>query len=493
MRTLAAVDLGAQSGRVAAGRFDGERLVVEDVHRFDNVPVEDGAVLRWDLGFLRDEVRNGLRKQARDSEVASLAVDSWAVDFGLLDADGRLMRNPSHYRDGRRAAAFDVVLEQLPGRALYNRTGIQLLPINTLFELSALAAASDSDLAQARRLLLIPDIFHHWLCGSETTEWTNATTTQCLDSRTGEWAWDVLEQFHIPGHLFPEVVDPGTILGPVNADGRADTGLSEITTVVAGATHDTASAVAAVPMLGENAAYLSVGTWSLVGIETDAPVITDASYAANLTNEGGVDGTYRVLRNITGLWLLHECRRAWEEAGRHYDYPELVQLARSTEPLQAFVDPNDARFLDPGDMPSRIRSYLAETGQTLPADDGAIVRCVLESLALKHAETVELLVGVTGRRIDELHVVGGGANNELLCRWTAEASGRPVLAGPVEATLLGNLLVQARALGELSSLAEGRAVVARSFAQTEYAPSDDERWHEARQRFGELKAAEVHA
>jgi rhamnulokinase len=492
MRTLAAVDLGAQSGRVAAGRFDGERLVVEEVHRFANVPIEDGPVLRWDVDRLHDQVLSGLRKQSRDGEVASLAVDSWAVDFGLLDTSGRLMRNPSHYRDARRAAAFDVVLERMPARTLYDRTGIQLLPINTVFELAALAAAPDDDLVDAHRLLLIPDLFHHWLCGSETTEWTNATTTQCLDPHTGDWAWDVLEQLAIPADLFPEVVPPGTILGPITAEARDGTGLSE-TVIVAGATHDTAAAVAAVPMLGESAAYLSVGTWSLVGIETDAPVITDASYAANLTNEGGVDGTYRVLRNVTGLWLLHECRRAWEEAGRRYDYSDLVQLADSAEPLRAFVDPNDPRFLDPGDMPSRIRSYIAETGQATAADDGAVVRCVLESLALKHAETVELLVSVTGRRIDELHVVGGGANNELLCRWTAEASGRPVLAGPVEATLLGNLLVQARALGELSSLAEGRELVARSFAQTEYAPSGDARWLEARERFDELRTVEVHA
>jgi rhamnulokinase len=483
--TMAAVDLGAQSGRVATGSFDGDQIVVEEVHRFANVPMDDAGVLRWDFDQLCDEVAAGLRKQGQAGEISSVAVDSWAVDFGLLDADRRLLRNPVHYRDPRRANAYGTVLERIPARELYQRTGIQLLPINTIFELSALANAADEDLSRAERLLLIPDLFHHWLCGSETTELTNATTTQCYDVESQDWATDLLARLNVPDAILPDVVPPGTELGPVGSETADITGLGRAR-VIAGATHDTAAAVAAVPMSGGGCAYLSIGTWSLVGIESDRPIVTDASFAANLTNEGGVDGTYRVLRNITGLWLLHECRRTWAEQGRPYEFADLVELARSAEPLQCLIEPNDPSFIEPGDMPARIASYLNETNQSQPSSDAAVVRCVLESLALKHAETVELLVEVTGRTVEMLHVVGGGANNDLLCAWTAAAACRPVTAGPVEATLIGNLLLQARALGELSSLADGRELVRRSFALSRFDPTDEQIWVEARQRFAAL-------
>jgi rhamnulokinase len=487
-RTLAAVDLGAQSGRVAVGRFDGERLAVEEVHRFPNVPAESDGVLRWDLPRLQADVQEGLRKAARDEEVESVAVDSWGVDFGLLDAAGQLLGNPVHYRDHRRLAAFDAVLERIPARELYERTAIQLLPINTIFELAALAAEHDPALSKAGRLLMIPDLFHNWLCGSETTERTNATTTQCYDPRAGDWARDLLDRLGVPTAILPEVVAPGTEVGTVRADVASETGLNG-TVVVATATHDTGAAVAAVPMAGDRCAYLSVGTWSLVGIESDQPIVNDATYRENLTNEGGVEGSFRVLRNIAGLWLLNECRRVWSEAGRSYEFSELVELARSAPGLRSLIDPNDSRFIEPGDMPARIASYCRDTGQEAPRDDAAIVRCVLESLALKHAETVDLLAGVSGRELEELHVVGGGANNDLLCTWTAQATGRPVLAGPSEATLVGNLLVQAVALGEISSIREGRELVRRSFVPTTYEPTADVAWQEARERFTDLGRA----
>jgi rhamnulokinase len=481
-RTLAAVDLGAQTGRVAVGRFDGEQLAVEEVHRFPNVPVENGGVLEWDASRLQEDVREGLRKAARDAEIDSVAVDSWAIDFGLIDDRGRLIRNPTHYRDARRLAAFEQVLERIPARELYERTAIQLLPINTLCELAALAAEADPGLAEAHRLLLIPDLFHRWLCGSETTERTNASTTQCYDPQTGDWARDLLERLGIPTGLLPAIVSPGTQLGAVEDPATGLAGAA----VVATATHDTAAAVAAVPMGGDRSAYLSVGTWSLVGIESDQPVVTDAAFAANLTNESGVDGTFRVLKNITGLWLLHECRRAWAESGRDYDFHELVHLARSAEAHRSLIDPNARLFVEPGDMPGRISTYCEETGQDAPRDDAEFVRCILESIALKHAEAVELLAHVTGRDLHELHLVGGGANNELLCGWTADAARRPVLAGPAEATLIGNLLVQAVALGEISSVAEGRELVRRSFVPATYEPAADARWDEARARFASL-------
>lgn len=486
-RTLAAVDLGAQSGRVALGRFDGEQLAVEEVHRFPNVPVEDAGLLEWDAPRLWGEVEEGLRKAGRDTRIDSVGVDSWAVDFGLLDDAGRLIRNPVHYRDSRRLAAYDTVLERIPGRELYERTAIQLLPINTLCELAAMVNGGDSALAGARRLLLIPDLFHNWLCGSETAELTNASTTQCYDPHTGDWARDLLDRLGIPTGLLPEIVPPGTRLGTVVA---GEGGLAGAV-VVAPATHDTGSAVAAAPLSGDRSVYLSVGTWSLVGIESNEPIVTDAAYRANLTNESGVDGTFRVLRNITGLWLLHKCRQAWADAGRNYDFADLVELARSAPAHCSLIDPNAPAFLEPGDMPARLAAYCEETGQEVPRDDAAFVRCVLESIALKHAETVELLSQVTGRELEHLHVLGGGANNDLLCEWTAAAAQRPVIAGPVEATLIGNLLVQALALGEISSLTEGRELVRRSFNPVTYEPRADAGWDEARDRFAAIADVEV--
>src|SRR5581483_8356807 len=371
--------------------------------------------------------------------------------FGLLGGDGRLLRNPAHYRNARRAAAFDRVLERIPSRELYERTAIQLLPINTLFELAAMADAGDPELHEATRLLLVPDLFHRWLCGAETTERTNATTTQCYDPHADGWARDLLERLDVPTQMLPEVVPPGTRLGSVTAEVAAATGLDGAQ-VVAGATHDTAAAVAAVPMSGGRAAYLSVGTWSLVGVERDEPVVDEAAFLANLTNEGGVEGTVRVLRNVTGLWTLQECRRAWAEAGRSYDPPALAALAASAPPLRSLIDPDDPLFAEPGDMPERVASYCRATGQQPPADDGATVRCLLESLALKHAETVDLLARVTGRDLEELHLVGGGARNASLCSWTARAGRRPVMAGPAEASAIGNALVQLVAHGDLASV-----------------------------------------
>ena len=490
---LAAVDLGAQSGRVAVGTFDGDRLTVDEVHRFPNEPVDDAGVLRWDLEGLREEVSNGLRRATRDLPVASVAVDSWGVDFGLLDGTGALLQSPAHYRNARRAAAFERALEVISPRELYGRTGIQLLPINTIFELAALASDGDPVLDEARRLLLIPDLFHHWLCGSETSEWTNATTTQCFDPRADDWARDLLDRLGVPTAMLPDVVSPGTRLGVVSAEAAAETGLDGVE-VVAGATHDTGAAVAAVPLTTDDCAYLSIGTWSLVGIESKEPVMGDDAFGANLTNEGGIGGTYRVLRNIAGFWLLDECRRTWAAAGEAYEPAALVELARSAPPLRSLIEPNDPLFAEPGDMPTRIAAFCRETGQPAPADVAETVRCIFESLALKHAETIDLISELTGRRLDELHVVGGGARNELVCSWTAQAAGRPVLAGPAEATLVGNLLVQALALGEIATLEQGRELVRVSFSEQRYEAAPGSAWQEARERFARLgRTAQVTA
>lgn len=490
MAVMAAVDLGAQSGRVAVGRFDGERLAVSEVHRFANTPVRVRGTLHWDILRLYEETLAGLRAAARDAPVDSIAVDSWAVDFGLLDRSGALVGNPVHYRDPRRAAAVAGVYARIPPRELYERTGIQLLAINTIFELAAMADAHDPSLAVAETLLLIPDLFHYWLCGSRTTEFTNATTTQCLDERAGDWATDLLERLEIPTRLFPDIVQPGTPLGPIAADAAVATGL-EGTRVIAVATHDTGSAVAAVPLRQAGSIFLSVGTWSLVGLEVERPLVTDESYAANLTNEGGVAGTFRLLRNITGLWLLEECRRRWALDGHAHAVEDLVELARSAPALRSLVDPDDPAFAAPGDMPARIVDFCLRTGQPQPVTPGEVTRCILESLALKHGQIVALLGEVTGNTATELHVVGGGARNELLCDWTAQAAELPVLAGPEEATLMGNLLVQAMALDELASLEEAREVVRASYASAVYEPSGSAAWREARERFTRLTGLEV--
>jgi rhamnulokinase len=488
MATMAAVDLGAQSGRVALGRFDGETLAVTETHRFANEPVSSAGVLRWNVDDLRRNVLDGLRAAARETAVDSVAVDSWGVDFGLVDSDDRLLEDPVHYRDGRRAEAFATAFERVPARELYGRTGIQLLPINTIFELAALAAERSPALAAADRILLMPDLFHLWLCGSRTTELTNATTTQCYDPVEGRWAGDLLERLEIPTDVFPEVVAPGTLLGAVTAETADETGLGKAT-VVAAATHDTGSAVAAAPFARPGSIFLSVGTWSLVGVELDEPLINDETFAANLTNEGGVAGTTRLLRNVAGLWHLHECRRAWAEQGQTFSFEQLVELARSAPPFGPFIEPNADLFLEPGDMPQRIADYCGSTAQERPAGVGETVRCVLESLALKHAETVDMLRRVAGVEPSELYVLGGGARNSLLCQWTADASGLPVFAGPEEATILGNLLVQAMALGEIGSIDEARSIVRNSFAPTIYEPRGDDTWAAARERFAALAAA----
>jgi rhamnulokinase len=489
MTTMAAVDLGAQSGRVALGRFDGERLTVAELHRFPNVPVRAHGTLHWDVLALYEGVLEGLRVAARETggQVDSVGVDTWGVDFALLDAEGRLVSNPVHHRDARHARGVDAVLDRVPPRELYERTGIQLMPINTVFQLGAMAAGGDEQLERADTLLLLPDLLHFWLGGERACEFTNATTTACLDPRTGAWDEELLARIGVPTRLLPAVVRPGTALGRLRPDVAEDTRLPA-TQVIAPATHDTGSAVASVPFRTPGSAYVSAGTWSLVGLEIPAPAIDDATFGANLTNEGGVAGTFRLLKNVTGLWLLHECRRAWAQDGRDRSFEELVAMAARAAPLRSLVDPDDPSFAAPGDMPARIRDFCSRTGQPVPEEPGELVRCSLESIALGHARAVSLLRAVTGEAPPELHVVGGGARNRLLCQWTADATGLPVLAGPEEATVVGNLAVQALALGEVSSLEEARRVVRASVPLTLYEPGAGSAWADARARFAEAVA-----
>ncbi|MFB7591670.1 rhamnulokinase family protein [Streptomyces sp. NPDC056169] len=468
---FAAADLGATSGRVMLGRVGPGRLDLTEAHRFPNTPVPLPDGLRWNVLALFQGVLEGLRAAARSGGVASVGVDTWGVDYGLLDADGVLLGAPHHYRDPRTDGAAESVWARVGPAELYRITGLQHLPFNTVFQLAA--AAGSAQLDAARTLLLLPDLMVHWLTGTVGAEETHASTTGLFDARAGTWSKELIGRLGVDPGLLPPLRAPGDPAGELLPYVAEFTRLDARTPVTAVASHDTASAVVAVPATAPDVAFLSCGTWSLAGLELDAPVLTEESRAANFTNERGVDGTVRFLRNIMGLWLLEECRRTWAGHGSAAGLPELLAQAARAEPLAALVDPDAPEFLAPGDMPERIRAHCRGTGQRAPESPGAVVRCVLESLALAHRRTLRQAAELAGREIARVHLVGGGARNELLCQWTADATGLPVVAGPVEATALGNVLVQARAAGLVGDLASMRRLVARTQPLRHYAPRQD--------------------
>ncbi|MBR8740814.1 rhamnulokinase family protein [Nocardiopsis sp. MG754419] len=480
----AAIDLGASSGRVITGRLVDGVLRTEEVSRFANtpvtVPLPEGERLHWDVLALYAGALAGMEQAVRDhgGPLASVGVDSWAVDHGLLDADGALLGNPVHYRDHRTDAVPARVFGHLDPTAMYAVNGLQVQPFNTLFQL--VAAAGTAQLAAARDLLLIPDLFAHWLTGHKVAELTNASTTGLVDVRERRWAEPCLSllrrDFGVPvGDLLPELVEPGHVIGTLR--GTA-------TPVVAVGSHDTASAVVAVPASTPRFAYISSGTWSLVGVELDRPVLSEEGRKANFTNELGVDGTVRYLRNVTGLWLLQESLRTWRDQGHDVDLADLLERAADLPKAACVVDVDDPRFAPPGDMPDRIRGYATETGQASPEHPVEVVRCVLDSLALAYRRAVRQAAELSGQDIEVVHVVGGGSRNTLLCRLTAEATGLPVIAGPAEGTAVGNLLVQARAVGAIEGgLPELRRVVADSFETRTYPPEGESGPWESAQRF----------
>jgi rhamnulokinase len=480
---LLAFDLGAESGRAVLGRFDGDRLRLTEVHRFPNEPVRLADGLHWDVLRLFAEVKRGLALCAKKhGRPASIGLDTWGVDFALLDGKGSLIGNPHHYRDRRTDGMLEEAFRRVGREEIFERTGIQFMQFNTLYQLLSMAMDRSPMLEAAEVLLMMPDLFNYWLSGRAVCEFTDATTSQCYDPRAGGWATSMLERLGIPSHFFPEVVPPGTVLGPLAPSVAEETGVADVP-VVAPACHDTASAVAAVPAGEGDWAYISSGTWSLAGVEVREPIITPESLAGNFTNEGGVAGTYRLLKNIAGLWLVQECRRAWAQQGKQYSYDELTRMAEAAPPFAAFIDPDDPSFLDPTDMPRAIAAYCLRTGQAVPEERGSIVRCALESLALKCRWVLGLAEKMRGRPVGVIHVVGGGSRNLALCQFTADATGRPVMAGPAEATATGNILVQALALGHLSSLEEGRALVRRSYDMPTCEPQDCAVWDEAYVRF----------
>ena len=487
--TFLAIDLGAESGRALLGRFDGERVALEEVHRFPNVPVRVTDGLHWDALRLMGCVYRSLSKAARKAEkIESVGIDSWGVDFALLDREGTLVSNPYHHRDPRTEGMMERAFKQAPKKEIYETTGIQFMRINTLYQLLALEDSPLWDVADT--LLLVPDLMNYWLTGEKTCEFTNATTTQLYDLQTEGWAEDLLQGMSLPARIFPKIVPPGTELGPLLPEVAEEAGLNAETPVVAVASHDTASAVVAVPAEGDDFAYISSGTWSLVGVEMPQPVVTPEAMDANFTNEGGFGGRTRFLKNVMGLWLLQECRRIWAGEGQDYSYEELTQLAEEAPAFGPLVDPDHHGFLSPGDMPSRIRRFCEATGQETPEEPGEIARCVFESLAMKYRWVVEQAGEITGQRVEAIHVVGGGSQNSLLCQLTADAARLPVLAGPVEATALGNVMVQAYSRGYVGSLEEIRAVVRRSTKLSRYEPEGDEDdWDELLERFSGIMDA----
>ncbi|MBN1287564.1 MAG: rhamnulokinase [Anaerolineae bacterium] len=484
MPQFLAFDLGASSGRAVLGTLTAGSLDLQEVHRFDNGPVAARDTLYTDILRLWTEVMEGLRAVESDA-LDGIGVDTWGVDFGLLDERGALLGNPVHYRDARTDGMMERAFQRVARRDIFEHTGIQFMQLNSVFQLYSMVVNDDPALRLADRLLFTPDLLNYWLTGRAVNEFSIASTSQCYNMRARAWAAEMLEALDIPMHIFGEVVPTGAVLGPLDADVPRFKGRVP---VIASASHDTAAAVAAVPATGEDFVYISSGTWSLMGAEVREPVVTDRCLEYNFTNEGGVNNSIRLLKNIAGLWLVQECRRVWAEAGTEYSYAELTEMASGAPAFGPVVDPDSADFFAPGDMPARIRAFCARTGQPEPADEGAVVRCALESLALKYRRTLENLEALLGRTMGVIHIIGGGSKNALLCRLTADATGRRVVAGPDEATAIGNIIVQAMATGCLESLAAGRELVSLACDLRTYEPDPATAgaWDGAYRRFGDV-------
>lgn len=479
-----AVDLGASGGRVVAGAFDGRLLELEEIHRFENFPVPMAGQLVWDLPRLWHEVIAGLRGAGsrHGRAVETVGVDTWGVDFSFLTAEDALLGNPVCYRDARTRGMLAAAEAIVPRGEIFAATGLQFMEINSLYQLLAVKQKQPGMLRAADRMLMIPDLVHWLLAGERSNERTNASTTQCFDPRTGDWSRTLLDRFGIPLHVFGPIAEPGTVLGDLRTDVAGETGLRGTRVVLPG-THDTASAVAAVPATEPPAArpdwcYVSLGTWALVGAELDRPLVTPECLAHNFTNEAGVGGTTRLLKNVCGLWLVQQCRAAWQRAGKSWTWDQLTALAAEAPPLLTLVDPNHPSLVAPPDMPDAIRALAKAGGQPVPESTAAVVRTALESVAAAVRRTLDELDELLGRRVGRIHVVGGGVQNTLLCQMIADATGRPVVAGPVEATAIGNLLVQLAARGGTVDLRQVRQIVRDSFELAHYEPRDAARWND---------------
>ena len=479
-KSYLAFDLGAESGRAVLARLEAGIVRMDEVHRFPNTPLAEAGTLRWDVHALWREMRHALALVG-DATLSGIAVDSWGVDYALLDAQGELLENPWHYRDARNAPAMADALEIVSRDDIYAATGVQFMPINTIYQLFAATRQPASRIAAAERFVMIPDLFNHWLTGEVCCEYTDASTTQLVNPRTRTWAVDVMERLNLPTRLAAPIVEAGSIIGPIRADVAAGGALAG-TPVIASASHDTASAVAAITAR-DGTAFISSGTWSLVGTELDEPVLTSRAMRLNFSNEGGVEGTTRLLKNVMGLWLLQGCRRSWAQQDRRFTYGELMDAAAREQGFRHLVDPDDSSFSNPGDMPDAIDRFLRKTDQPTPATPGAYARAVFDSLALKYRLVIRDLQSLIEHPIARIRVIGGGSQNALLNQLTADATGLPVVAGPVEATALGNVAVQMLATGGAASLAEARAIIDRSIPTTVFTPRDVDAWNREAIRF----------
>lgn len=486
--TFLAFDLGAESGRAIAGRLRSGKLSIEEIRRFPNQPVHYNEAMHWDAPRLWFEMQSALHSLSAHeiTQLDGIGVDTWGVDYALIGENGALLENPYHYRDARTAGAMGRVMNELTPEYIYAITGIQFLPFNTLYQLYAAAQESPKTLQQAEHFLTMPDLFNFWMTGQAVCEYTNASTTQFLDVHKRKWSKEILEKLRIPTHMLAPLIDSGEVIGPLRPEFAKLPALSA-TQVIAPACHDTGSAFAAVHS-GEKVALISSGTWSLLGTETKKPVVTEEARRLNFTNEGGVCGTVRLLKNITGMWLLKRCRDAWKNQGKDYSYSDLLAMAAAEPALQHFVDPEDPSFSLPDDMPRAIAGFCARTGQRAPSSAGAFTRTVLESLALKYRYVLELLESLTGTEFEIVRIVGGGSQNDMLNQFAANATGRQVLAGPSEATALGNLAMQMVGSGAVESLDQARRIVAESFSARKFEPKDAAKWQEAYGRFRKLVA-----
>jgi rhamnulokinase len=482
-----AIDLGAESGRTIVGTLDDCHLTLNETHRFSNRPVRLSDGLHWDVLQLWSDIKAGISTSATQFEkkLDSMGFDTWGVDFALLDKNRSLLSNPFHYRDARTDGMLDQAFKLMPRETLFANTGIQFMQINTLYQLLAMVIQRSPLFDVAETFLTIPDLFNYWLCGEITNEFTNATTTQCFDPRKRDWATTILNTFNIPARLFGPVTDPGTQIGTLLPNVAEETGAAT-SPVIVPACHDTGSAVVAVPAQNQDFAWLSSGTWSIMGAEVREPSLNEKALEYNFTNEGGVFGTWRLSKNIMGLWLVQECRREWSMS-----YDELTQLATQAAPFLAVIDPDDASFLHPGGMPEKIREFCSRTHQTIPQTKGEIIRVVLESLALKYRLVLEKLENLTGKHLDPLHIIGGGTKNKLLDQFTADSTRREVVTGPIEATAIGNILMQAITLGHITDLSEARNVVRLSFSPEIYQPVQSARWDEAYEKLSNLLELKV--
>ncbi|MEN6306642.1 MAG: rhamnulokinase family protein [Anaerohalosphaeraceae bacterium] len=472
-----AVDLGAESGRVMLAELAGGKISLREMHRFSNGPTQEGDSLRWDFNKLMNEITTGIGKAAAACPNArSIGVDTWGVDFGLLDKSGKLIENPYHYRDSRNNGMMEKVFAIVPRQKVYMHTGIQFMQFNSLYQLFAYKTQKPDVVAKADKLLFMPDLIVYALTGFAGAEYTIASTSQMVDMKTSKWADDLISALDLPRRILPDLVMPGIKVGALKKDLADKLGCTQIPVVESGG-HDTASAVAGVPAAGNRPwAYLSSGTWSLMGIETPMAVVNETSMAMDVTNEGGVLNTIRLLKNIMGLWLVQECRRQWAKEGQELDYGQLAEMAAVAKPFAAVISTEQPEFMAIGDMPNKINAYLTKTGQKPIQDKGQMIRVILESLAVRYAEVMSMLEKLGGKKIEVLHIVGGGTKNELLNQFTADATGKTVMTGPVEATVLGNVLMQAVTAGDVMSLTEGRKIIADSFEMKTYSPKAQGEW-----------------